>query len=630
VSAARQQAAPHQKSHVQATRPRAANDNPRLRRSVLVSPGRDYLFPDQIQERNTGRRNDIDKWLERQDRAAELLRQTSHIADALERAGIRSREVGDQVADFDHVLGTWHQVERFRPIRFLPIIMQRDSAAMLSALRYWMHNHTLGRYVRMATITGGQRVPAFGPLRDRQQAISRAVSKWAHECEAWGVSVVFRSNEHTREQAENGPATYHSHAHVLFTPRLRMEDERWTAFLRWSSAYFRKRLPGALYGFHDCGRIEEPDEACKYTFKPGELAGVSDSELAWLYGETYRTNQKQPLREFKDFRQQLEGNRRDTGATDIARQIDPETGEIIEETRVAVSVRAPLKVVSVWPADGVTGELTPRLEIVHKRRKPKREDRDETRDENGNKHPPRQRENYILFTGNPTATACPYATVRSRVMGFTRNPSTQEGWEGLADLESITRQVMGHWERRGCPPPHRIPLELELHATQLEVSARSALQASVAFRERAGVDCPTTAHDAAQNGLQDALSKAGKARKVADRLRASLGPLPSRDEGAAPYRVHTCSLTVQAEGVDREATGCLDSLETVLRPPDPPPRSHYEVPEIEKSDSEMANTGKRVRPVWACAPMRSENATLNARILRIEADYAAWWEAMHG
>jgi len=402
-----------------------------------------------VRARNTGRPYDAERWAAGQERRADLVRQSRWLADALERQGIRARETGDEAVDIDHVLGTVEAVERFRPLRFLPVIMQRDSAAMLASLRYFLHNHERGEYARMGVITGGARIPVGGPLRDRHKAMGRAISRWASMARLLhGVEVFFRGMEYTRDDGQGPDAgaqatpTYHHHAHVLYTPTERMPEGEWVRFLAWSEGFLRTRMEGTAYAFTDCGRVREPDEACKYPFKPAELARAPDREVAWLQAQVHGLNMKQPMGSLRTFNRSMEDNTRLTGEE----QADPETGELLP-----VSVRAPLKVVALYPDDDGSKAV---LAIVHKRRRPVRGDRDEVRDERPDRpQGPVLRENLILFTSNPTSSACPWATVKTRVVGYTENPATEEGFLALAELASITAGVRRAWDANGGPPP---------------------------------------------------------------------------------------------------------------------------------------------------------------------------------
>jgi hypothetical protein len=633
VSGERFATAPHPKRQGPKRSPQGANDNSRRKRE-LVELGADYLFPDQIRERNTGRPFDPARWADGQERRDDLLRQSRWIADALEREGIRAREEADEACDIDHVLGTVTPVERFRAIKFLPIIMQRDSAAMLSALRYYMHNHVHGRYVRMATITGGARVPAFGPLRQRHDTMTRAISKWASSARLlYGVEVLFRAMEYTRDPGTPGdletpalPPTYHEHAHVLFTPTDFMGEDGWSRFLTWSQTYLAARMPGALYAFHDCGRIEEPDEACKYPFKPGELSRCTDSEIAWLQAEFFRANIKQPMGGFRAFNRTMAENVRETG--EMVESIDPETGEVSAAPR---TVRAPLKIVTIYPE---AGDGSPMLEIVHKRRKPQRGDRDQVREDDPDKsREPTRRENAILFTSNPTSSSCPWATVKSRVVGYTENPTTMAGLEGLHDLNCITFEVMKAWEARGAPPPLRIPLLMERDAAAMEATAAKAVSDSELWHEGRGED-PFSKHARTVREAATATKRARRLRSLAARLRASTAPTaPVQGASGAErpaYSVHTCSLTVPAFG-DGEATGV---------PPETPddwdflPRSDFEPVETHPVRSTAPPAPPPVsepRPYHTLpsARLRDGDSLLSAplRVCAAVRDYEAWWQA---
>jgi hypothetical protein len=506
VTAARLEAAAEKRARRAQKRARdflraAANEN---RTADLISrTPRPILSAEQLDETNLGVRHDVGTWAGRRIRYEALLEQTERLAAALERSGIPAKSTTPAV-EIDLAWGTIDSTPAWRPIKFLPVVAQRDTAPMRNALLYFTLHHVLGKYARMATITTGGRVPVGGDLRGRLKKSSRDISRWAHECDTeWGVSVLFRGAEFPRKvecQGEERRATYHVHQHVIYTPRPGMTKARWRQFLRWSE----RRLGDYGWTFTDNRRIKDPVEACKYPFKPGDLDHAPDDEIKWLYHETFRAHLRQPLREFREFLNGLERHTRIVGT--------PEGEKIVP---------APLKVGFVDRGDGAGS----RLEIIAKRTRgaaPEREEVDEDR------APP---ENVIAHTTAPTATTAPLATPKLRVLNYTSDPQTPEGKARLNDIKAACRFTQQQWAERDLPSLGRIALELQEAA---------AVEAGRAARLRADTILTPENQAKERAALEAEAREADAAARYINRTVQSLTRKP------APFGVHTSSLSVQS------------------------------------------------------------------------------------
>jgi hypothetical protein len=77
---------------------------------------------------------------------------------------------------------------------------------MLNGLRYFQRKTSDGKFLRLAVITTGQRLPIGGPLRITLQRLHRTISRWSSEAaQLFGIDVVYRGSEFTVDAA----ATFH-------------------------------------------------------------------------------------------------------------------------------------------------------------------------------------------------------------------------------------------------------------------------------------------------------------------------------------------------------------------------------------------------------------------------------------
>ena len=352
-----------------------------------------------VMEANTGQSLGAETWREGRERQAALLAQTNHLADALERNGIVVRQPAAGVVAVGDVTGHMEEVGGFRAVRFLPLIAQRDRAAMLSGMRFFRANDPAGRFTRMAVVTSGDRVPLLGDLRGRQTKHAKAISRWAAEARRdFGVDVLYRGTEFTTTDAG-----IHWHSHVLYRPRRALSPARWDSFLSWTKA----RLGGVHW--QDCGRLEKPEEAIKYAFKPAELVVQPDAVVAWLYRETQRLKLAQPMGAFADFLREL-----------------ADAGE---------------KVAMVHQGDGQGAKL---CRVARDRREPR-----EDKPAGGGAMP----ENILLTRMLPQPRFSPYAEPVSLVVNFTTQPETPDGRRRLAMLRDRQAQARTWWDANGAPEP---------------------------------------------------------------------------------------------------------------------------------------------------------------------------------
>jgi hypothetical protein len=386
--------------------------------------------------RNTGWAHTAERWQEQRRRRQALEAETARIADALEAEGIRARLQADAVVALGNVTGMVESVEAYCAKRFLPSIAQRDRRAMLNGLRYYQCHNPFGSYLRLAVVTSGQRVPLGGDLRSRMQELHRRVSRFAHEArKRFAVQVVYRGTEFTIDEA----LSFHVHANLLFAPRGALPAHRWEEFLRWTHQFFGTHLK-------DNGRLEKPEEAIKYPFKPAELERLEGPALAWVYREIRGLKLAQPLGDFAEFWREL-GHRR-------------------------------LKVLLVDGPDGA------KLRVVEKQaRPPAARDR-----RTGRRRDEPAPENEVLCQMAPQSRFCPYAEPVTLVRNYTTEPKTWEGLLRLEEIKEIRRRARGHWDANAAPDPESVLASAELVSTPsaLHQGSEAAAPSCSSKSERTG------------------------------------------------------------------------------------------------------------------------------------------------
>jgi len=395
--------------------PKAVNNQPK------VAVSQYELF-----RTNTGWKQSPENYRESATKRALLQRENNRIAEALERHGIQTRLENGGIKAIGEVTGQIDEVDSYRSICFLPLIAQRERKPILNGLCYFQRHHKMGKFIRLAVVTAGERIPLYGDLRGTMQKMHRDISRWAHEADKdWNVAVIYRGSEFTYDAETN---SFHPHANVLYAPRKALKGDQWAKFLSWT----HKRL-GAHW--KDCGTLEKPQEALKYPFKPLELQKLDSLALVWLYMQTRRLKIAQPMREFKRWRDGL------LNETVAEEKIDPVTGEITTHI-VRQKREQPLKVGYVNLAGGAQLRL---IEKAKGKARPKSEVASIDLD-GGN-------ENMILCRTAPQFRFSPYAEPVTLIQNYTDNPKSDGGKERLEELRARQREARRFWDANGAPDP---------------------------------------------------------------------------------------------------------------------------------------------------------------------------------
>ena len=346
-----------------------------------------------------------EKWAKKQKARQELSEQTAALADILEAQGIAARLDSDITA-IGLVTGQTDKVESYRAIRFLPLVAQRDRQPMQNDLRYYQKHMPGGRYVRFMVVTAGARVPIGDDLRGAITTLNRNISRWASDARSkYGIEVLFRGTEFTIDESK----TFHVHANVLYRPSKVLSRGKFSKFLSWS----RQRLGG--HHIKDNGRLEKPQEAIKYPFKPLDVMSLANdpAQIVWLYEQTKRLKMMQPMGAFKEFR------------SDLA-----DTGEKVAALRTSLGPRS--------------------MRVRKKRRTPSAKKNKGTSET--------LVENLILTETLPQFRNTPWAESCLLVQGFTQNPTTPSGQAGLEEIQNFRDRAQAHWRRNQAPDP-QIALE---------------------------------------------------------------------------------------------------------------------------------------------------------------------------
>ncbi len=371
---------------------------------------------------NTGWQQSSEQYQESTAARELLMRQTKFLAEALQTQGIDVYQDNGGMTAIGEVTGKQDELDSYRSICFLPTIAQRERRPVLNALQYFQKNTKLGKYLRMAVITAGERVPVYGPVGDTISKLSRDISRWAHEAEKdYNVAVIYRGIEFTIDD----DLTFHIHANVLYAPRKALSPTKWSEFLTWT----HQRI-----GSHwqDSGKLEKPQEAIKYPFKPLDVEKLDAPALAWLFNETKGKKISQPMSDLKKFREGLLFEFEDID------RVDPETGEVTTIT-VKSKKEFPLKIGTVKTPNGS------KLGLIEKMRKKV----DPNRTPGGADH----LENMIVARCSPQFRFSPYAEPVTLVQNYTADPKTFGGKKRLEIIEARKKDARRMWDANGAPCP---------------------------------------------------------------------------------------------------------------------------------------------------------------------------------
>lgn len=251
----------------------------------------------QIIALRTGKEADWEKWARAKARNAKLAEQTEKLAALLESEGIEAHRKSD-VAMVGLVTGVEIRMGDYRPIRFLPLVAQRERRPMKAALEYFLsQKNRYGKYTRYLVVSSGSAVPAFGEFKARHQKHTRDISRVASAADKeFGVEFLGRFTENTRKRRGSDELhSYNIHSNVLVCPRQKLTKQRWSEFLSW----LHTEIPNV--SIRDNGIIQSVEEIVKYMIKPDELTDITSSEAAWLYHQTLKARFMAPMGEFRAF-----------------------------------------------------------------------------------------------------------------------------------------------------------------------------------------------------------------------------------------------------------------------------------------------------------------------------------------
>ena len=398
-----------------------------------------FLSQEFVESVNLGRGMDAQKWRDRRVRQDRLRQQTEDLAAALERTGIPVRCAADVMA-IDVMTGAQERLSAYRSICFLPLVAQRDRRPMVNALivfRRTLRGH--GKYVRLLVVTAGRPIPLLSPslakqsssalkkaadsaLRDRISELSRLISRWAQTVDqVHDVEVLFRGIEFTVERrGDDNFFSVHVHANVIVEPRRLLSKKEWDAFLKSGRHYFGDRW------WKDCGKLEHPNEAIKYPFKPSELdpRRIGDAGVRWIYEQTFGVPMMQPMGAFRAWCNDTFWTV-ETGADGKPRRRQHRKAGLVD-----FEGGARLDVIS----------MRKRIGKRHDAHKIVRDDQ-------------RPREDALLGYTMPQRRFSPWASPVALVFNPTASPMTTCGQEVLAAIEAKRRALLPNWYMNGAPDP---------------------------------------------------------------------------------------------------------------------------------------------------------------------------------
>lgn len=182
----------------------------------------------------------------------------------------------------------------------LPVVMKANARAYLGVLTRYLEACP---YARMMVITSGERV-LINFLEDAIDALIVDVRTKLRVllCKKYSCVSIFSRIEITiKFDPELNAYTYHPHIHMLYEPKKALGGEKFGEMLSKARAAVKGRH------IHDCGRLVNPAEACKYVCKidsDDASVGILDlpvAELRMFASVLYRSKLLNPLDGFKKF-----------------------------------------------------------------------------------------------------------------------------------------------------------------------------------------------------------------------------------------------------------------------------------------------------------------------------------------
>ncbi len=226
-----------------------------------------------------------------------LMQQSLHIADMLESVGVKA--YGESKLTMVGLLtGIEEPMVDFRNIVFIPAVAKRKRNRMLGDLEFFIQNHP---HCRMWVFTSGARC-SIDTVADRIAEVHRRISKLNAKpfMKMAGITIVFRSSELGSLQRIEDLPTFHIHCHAIVHMNKKLPKIVWSTLLGKVREWWQ-------FHFADAKEIQLAREACKYVVKPGDLLGLSGSELKALHEQLFKLHLVQalgPLREQRKNREE--------------------------------------------------------------------------------------------------------------------------------------------------------------------------------------------------------------------------------------------------------------------------------------------------------------------------------------
>ena len=217
-----------------------------------------------IADNQTGKHVDHFNYAKGQVIKDEALRFSHKLAQALFKQGINVyAKPGAQTHKIGLVTGIVEEADApFINSPMIPVMMMKQRQGLIKDLQLFRENDPLGRHMRYAVVTAGDRVKMADLESTILQLVER-VRRWASDvARPYGVEPIVRAIEFPYDPLTK---TFHVHCNLIYLPTKGLTSKAWASFLTDSRGAFQAH-------WQDQGLIRDIEEAVKYCLKGEDLA----------------------------------------------------------------------------------------------------------------------------------------------------------------------------------------------------------------------------------------------------------------------------------------------------------------------------------------------------------------------
>ncbi len=217
-----------------------------------------------IADNQTGRHVDHVNYSKGQVVKDEALRFSHKLAEALFNQGINVyAKAGAQTHKIGLVTGIVEEADApFINSPLVPVMMMKQRQGLIRDLQLFRDNDPLGRHMRYAVVTAGDRVK-MADLEATIIELVERVRRWASQvARPYGVEPIVRAIEFPYDPLTK---TFHVHCNLIYLPTKGLTSKAWASFLADSRGAFKAH-------WQDQGVIKDIEEAVKYCLKGEDLA----------------------------------------------------------------------------------------------------------------------------------------------------------------------------------------------------------------------------------------------------------------------------------------------------------------------------------------------------------------------